>query len=58
MAICNSSDSKWIRIFNILIVHALHDSCEPLYSERYGGRKFYHIPFTHWRIRFPFENKG
>lgn len=47
-----SEGCLWARLFGFKFLHMLHDSHEPLYSERYGGRKYFHIPLTKWRIQY------
>jgi hypothetical protein len=40
----------WIQFLNVIVQwkHAKH---APLFSERYGYRKFFDVPFTPYRIR-------
>lgn len=38
----------WIRFNDVTLQYK---NTEPLFSERYGHEKFYHLPFTSYRIR-------
>lgn len=40
-------DAFWFELFGIIF---LFKRSAPLFSERYGYRKYYNVPFTQWRF--------
>lgn len=45
------SHQGWIRLFGVGVLWK-HATTQVLFSERNGYCRFWHIPYTPWRVRF------